>query len=1232
MRRLLTLAIISLLLINSGSLFARTENYSMARADTGQAFKDSVVKSIRGFFDELLDVEIGWAALQTRHISNVGYGLDNAIGLNGELRDTMEVLRQVFESEIFIKSILQYDHFWSNMLNRKNYSPNPREIENQFGEPYASEIKFDVRVIPAWDTVAMDVDAARKAKQIAYKVVVKVHGQGEIWMKINQQQLEQIFKENLENQSYTKISKDAKPAVNSALFAGLESISSKIDAVNNFDPNSILNITSIDKFVEPGKEDGQLKLRAYINQHPGYNVSFAKMEILVSDPSNPQQQQLVYETPSVISLSDTLFDMEWDGIANRGTYSGQAIEATESGFIVKVSVCDNENFTGDHIHSKQKEAWVKPDDALLNALFGFLYNDSLYTHDETIRLSKEENSVALKAVNKFGELLEKEVRWANSDYSTNQITVDATSLPLAGTEITAFLDDTEVSVKITKDEDVEVEPIQGDQKLGPIDAKFDSEPVKDKDLSSRDTCVYKVDKSSFTLKLADKILGETAFNIKDASIQYKTLCKSEAILEATVSWNNSAGVDAGTIGFFKSKVKAMELTVDKDGNLAGSVTLNTTLEEDLKVSDYVKIKKGLNSNYDFSFTKDAEGFGGEFDFTKIAGINVDILRGGSKKQPIAKITGGTIIKKENKDAETDYVFAGTAKLGDKPTFETSGFTAELTKLSLTGELALKSKDFTFKKGNADIKLKNIEGVKGPIKISMTYKNHQLSAVADLSKSEVEVYGLKLKGKFDVLLNDKWEFNQLSGSNVKASHKDLTADLTIGSFMIKQGKLENFKITSNLVYKGFDFRLSECSYTTKGLYPFTMSAQLKLGDNKVDVKKLQMDTLGQFTCDKISTSVKHTFFKFNAGVSLQKEYISGNFDGWFLSKQYALKGAIQFGSALDKDFLSYDYGYFMLGTKLTIPLVPGVVSISELGGQFGYNCGINFSNYKIEPEKGRYVAGLSFGLSAGSGALELVVDPARIQFGNNEFDFDMKAELNIPKKKPVFKGTAKLVMQYPENIISGNIGATIKVPPKDGFVINASNNKIYFESKAEGDTLKFASNKDFKKSLAFSNVDLTGAIDVNNIKGDLNATILKTLKLKGNIYYLNIGEKYSGQLSGIAYIDINKKYKFNKFEWLGITADLDFILKARSIIETSFSDAGLGSADFIAYLGMNATGTVKYNEESFSLEGSLEAYGALKLTQDYKKVEAGVELELKAYRNSTLHKSYSFERTVEHEWN
>jgi hypothetical protein len=167
-----------------------------------------------------------------------------------------------------------------------------------------------------------------------------------------------------------------------------------------------------------------------------------------------------------------------------------------------------------------------------------------------------------------------------------------------------------------------------------------------------------------------------------------------------------------------------------------------------------------------------------------------------------------------------------------------------------------------------------------------------------------------------------------------------------------------------------------------------------------------------------------------------------------------------------------------------------------------------------------VAGLSFGLSAFSGAIELEVDPARFQFSENEFIFDFHSTLNIPAKKPLFSGEADLIFKHSdsENSASGSLSADIKIPPGNGFIVNSTNNVNFLFTKDQTSVYTTSSPGDC------DNMTTT----LSETPG-LNAKILKIIDLEGDIVYqYNKETEIScGKIIGVAslgfYEDFDKKF-------------------------------------------------------------------------------------------------------------
>ncbi len=204
---------------------------------------DSTIQAIRELFDELLDIEVGKAALQARHISNVGYGLDNVLGSNGELRDTFALLRDIVQSEFFIKSTVQFDHFYTRLLNRNNYSPTENELGRQFGgELYAGQIYFDVAFAPAWDTVKYTVDEARKANLIAWNCRIDVSDMGTFNAEFTAAEMDSLMQPYVSGKNYGNIKHEAAPDVNQGLYAGLGWLAEKFGFGPYHNPSNIKRI------------------------------------------------------------------------------------------------------------------------------------------------------------------------------------------------------------------------------------------------------------------------------------------------------------------------------------------------------------------------------------------------------------------------------------------------------------------------------------------------------------------------------------------------------------------------------------------------------------------------------------------------------------------------------------------------------------------------------------------------------------------------------------------------------------------------------------------------------------------------------------------------------------------------------------------------------------------------------------------------------------------------------
>ncbi len=138
--------------------------------------------------------------------------------------------------------MLQYDHFWPNLINRKDYSPKERELNNQYDELYSNELFFDIIFRPAWDTISMDPDAAQKANKIAYTCEIKVNGLGKFTAELSEEDMTKALNETLAENEYKKIKREAGPDVNEGMFAGLGWLAEKFGFKPFEDPVNIKQV------------------------------------------------------------------------------------------------------------------------------------------------------------------------------------------------------------------------------------------------------------------------------------------------------------------------------------------------------------------------------------------------------------------------------------------------------------------------------------------------------------------------------------------------------------------------------------------------------------------------------------------------------------------------------------------------------------------------------------------------------------------------------------------------------------------------------------------------------------------------------------------------------------------------------------------------------------------------------------------------------------------------------
>lgn len=679
------------------------------------------------------------------------------------------------------------------------------------------------------------------------------------------------------------------------------------------------------------------------------------------------------------------------------------------------------------------------------------------------------------------------------------------------------IDSTIISTTIIDSSTVAV--IDGDQKIGPLDIKFDTPKTE---TSNGDTLICVVSKCSFTLQVNEFEFTTKMFNVTNASLVYKKIKKTNVIVGAEIVWDNSEGMDIGEVGFMSAKVTHVGISVDDQGKLKGELKFKVSLTEDYSYKDFLLIKKGLEGQFSFNYSSDNKEFLGDFNFEGLNNINMFLTKDATTRKPFAELTGGTVNK--------EGVLSGTFKGIENSSYKSNGFTISVNKLELVGDYNLKTGIFKPKSGEGNLTVSKIKGTKGKLLFDVKYGD-VITVALDKSKSDLVISGLVAKDlDLTAIFTDKFDFQDAKGS-LKLAHANYGTELNVPSFEISAGEVKTLQITGNLSYKGFVFELEKCDYSSdKG---FVLSGMVKLGsENKFLAQNITIDTSGTFGCSNISgeMGIKYVNASFSAGIS------NTGVSGSFTAKMFGLdlNGGVDYGIATKKNTdLNYaiekqfSYGQFSIVTSTIIPVFPGL-KISKLGGKFAFNCSYDLTKHpmKLNPCYQSYVAGLSLGVGDMAGIFNFAVDPALVQFSNTNVSIFINSTLSIPASKPMFIGKAELLLQYPSGNISGKVSATVRIPDSNGWIVKTiGENQVNFV-KDEGHTRIYTTSSGFHAKV-LNSLDLTGSIDYIKNYNESGSVTSTSGEIKGNIRYnfyesvhLSFGPFDAVKIDGSLKIDFN----------------------------------------------------------------------------------------------------------------
>lgn len=763
------------------------------------------------------------------------------------------------------------------------------------------------------------------------------------------------------------------------------------------------------------------------------------------------------------------------------------------------------------------------------------------------------------------------------------------------------------SFKIHSDGKIEMGAISGDfnsgELFGPLRVTMQIPKSTEKD--SEGYNIYNDIKGSFLLNLNadDKKVEELA--ISEALVSFKRHPETGKFKDVDITWEGDIAI--GKVGFVNSSIKKINLKVDKDGMLSGIITANALLEENVSMKAY--LGQNESSDLDLVLHKDLKGqvefhfsggnnFNGEWKLNKLENLNGDLKKGGEN---IATFRNGNLNEKQ--------LLTGNLKAVTNASYKNKHCKIEISALDMGFSISLEEgiKSFKITEGQGSMILSEMENVKGSLNMSLEYVdgNNFTAQLSQTKKSEISAFNMTLsKLELQTVIDTKFNLVSIKGS-VVANHPRLDSKgIEIQNFEIKEGKLTTFKGNGSANYKNFMFVLENLNYENNNAKnELTASAfvSMKLGSEvqKIEVDDFRIDKEGNITVGKIAGKFqKNRALLIEFEAAFEDERLAGSFNGKLGNLK--LSGAMDFGSALNSQNQSYNFGYLAINTSVGasgIPIAATGLKLNEIGGKVGINYTLKNSETAFgAPKENNYVAGLKIGISDVANIFALGGEPL-VEIGTDNFQFNLKGDLVIPRNGEyhVVEGSLDVQYNYPQESLKGTAEMTVRIPAKSGFLLSAT------------PTLTF----DFQK-------------EYWSLRGHNEGLLFNTVNFNGSIFLqdsLGFRAALSGRINYSKSIEIEKNLGFWGFE---LNTNASIAISCATEAKLKFTDKELTSSFYMEVVGtgkLDVTGSVNYNYEA-------QASGKLLVAYENQKATLEGKLALKIIKDKEVTDEYSYNLKTE----
>lgn len=358
-------------------------------------------------------------------------------------------------------------------------------------------------------------------------------------------------------------------------------------------------------------------------------------------------------------------------------------------------------------------------------------------------------------------------------------------------------------------------------------------------------CSYTDIPAQIEFSLEDSNFEPIEVNIPNATISFKKHCENGEYKDIEISYSNEDGIGIGTVAFVEATLKSINLSIDENDNLSGSVSMSASLTEDQEITEIFKVKSGISGDFSYSFNN-TNSFGGSFDLSRVSGIAVDLLKG---NKVIASMTKGSF---------NGSALSGTFRLASGVVdFQNDYFKANFKQLEIDAQYSPNT-GFEFISGDSRIEFSQLKGMTGKVMLETTYTNDQLTS--SLTSNTLSGFGMVISdANLTAELDKSFDLVELSGQ-FSAKHTEFSAALSVTEFSYNELGLQVFNANGSVDYSGIHFEIQECHYAVLddvSLLQLDAVAEIEAesGSAMVSVQNFTIDENGEISYDELAGSVE-----------------------------------------------------------------------------------------------------------------------------------------------------------------------------------------------------------------------------------------------------------------------------------------------------------------------------------------------------------------------------------------